>query len=88
MKVDNNRDKLQDLGERARLEGSELGEYWQLLMQMNQYEFCMSNEFKAAFNKELKQEIKRAQEDFDIVKEEETRTREVKHLEYNEGNSS
>jgi hypothetical protein len=74
--------KLQKISEMAvelerasELEGSELGEWWGSLARMvPRYIDCASEEFKLAFESEIKMEYARFKEEFRVVETIETRT--------------
>ncbi len=54
----------------ADLEGTELGEYWRLIAELNSYYYCTSPKFYSALEKELKYQLKFAKENFEVVEEE------------------
>jgi len=60
----------------GKIEGSELGEYWEWLAAFEHRDDMMSDEFKHAYYKELEKQKHYAQECFKIKKEVETYTRE------------
>ena len=61
------------LEEFCQLEGTELGEAWDKLIYIEQYDYCFSKEFNEAVQKEIIQQAKDAQEQFEIIEEEEIR---------------
>jgi hypothetical protein len=72
-----------ELEQAAELDGAELGEWWSALAGLVPRVFDgASEEFQAAFEKELRSEYKRLKEEFRIEETTETKTvtyRELKH---------
>jgi len=77
-------EELRDFEDRIELEGGERGEYWGRLMDLSTYDYAMSDEFKAAYMKELKECYDCAKNDFDIIEEEVTLKTTVRILEERE----
>lgn len=72
-------EKLMDA---STLDGTEAGEYWGMLYEMSNYVYCMPDEFKEAFLKEIKSQVESIQNDYELVEEERTEKYKVKHLKY------
>lgn len=66
-------DKLEELGNFARIEGAELGEYWNLLCELESSRIDhMTPEFEAAYMKEVIETVEYIKQNFNIVEEEVT----------------
>lgn len=73
----------EELEEAAALEGSECGEWWSSLCQLQHGIINgASEEFRAAWEKELRAEHARFKKDFQFVEEEVTHTYKERRLEY------
>lgn len=71
--VTNIDDMLRDLGDAADLEGTELGEWWQILVEMrNRVIDFASDRFRKAWEAEVKAEWKRFKAEYEITEEKET----------------
>jgi hypothetical protein len=71
-----------ELEQAAELEGAELGEWWSALAGLVPRVFDgASEEFQAAFEKELRAEYKRLKEEFRIKEWTDTETRTIAHRE-------
>lgn len=71
------------LKEYSELEGSELGEICNLLLEVRVYRDYISNEFKEALDKELKAQLKNFKDNCRIVTKKVQTTQTVKELEWN-----
>lgn len=61
---------IEDISEAANLEGSEIGEYWQALVNFSQFVYYgPSDEFISAFNKEVKEQHSYIKDEFEIIDE-------------------
>lgn len=59
-----------ELMEFADIEGTELGEYWRMIAELNTYYYCSSPKFYSALEKELKYQLKYIKENFETSVEE------------------
>jgi hypothetical protein len=71
-----------DLREYATLEGSEIGEYCNLLLAISEYRSMQSDSFSKALVEEMEEQLKNFQENCEIVEKEVTSTHLVKELEW------
>lgn len=80
MKYENIEDAIKRLEELINLEGSELGEAWDLLITIRRYSYCFSKDFNLAIEKEIFKQANESHEHFEIVEEETTYSRTEKRL--------
>lgn len=62
-------DIADELREYADLDGTEAGEYWTALCEIARYPYAMSNEFEAAFRKEIAEQLDVAKDNIELPKE-------------------
>ena len=72
MKHEERLKQLKEIMKYAKYEGSEAGEYWRSLCSLGHRFDMMSEEFMAAYDKELEEVLKDLQENYEIVEEKRT----------------
>jgi hypothetical protein len=75
-----NKRQIEFLEDCAQLEGSELGEGIDLLLQMKKYSYVYSDNFLRALNKEIKEMYDHMMTNFEIVEEDHITTTKIRIL--------
>ena len=75
-----NNEQIESLQDYAQLEGSELGEGIDLLLQIKKYPYVYSDKFLRALNKELKEMYDHMITNFEIVEEDHVTTSKIRIL--------
>lgn len=75
-----NNKQIEFLADCAELEGSELGEGIELLLQLQKYPYVYSDKFLKALNKELKEMYEHMSTNFEIVEEDHVTTTKIRIL--------